>query len=67
MIIVQYTLPEAANMERTQKAAQEIEDYFLQNKTDSVKDIFSVAGYSFSGSRSNAGMALLNLKDWKRT
>jgi multidrug efflux pump len=66
ILIVQYTLPEGAEMSRTLKAAEEIDAYFLTQEKDSVQDVFSSVGFSFSGSAANTGMAFLNLKDWSK-
>ena len=64
IVIVQYTLPEGAEISRNVKVLEEIENYFLNEEKDNVEDIFAVAGFSFSGSSANSGMAFLNLKDW---
>jgi multidrug efflux pump len=64
IIIVQYTLPEGAEMSRSLKVADDIERYFLNEEKENIKDIFAVAGFGFGGSSANSGMAFLNLKDW---
>ncbi|WP_424244226.1 multidrug efflux pump [Elusimicrobium posterum] len=64
IVIVQYTLPEGAEISRNVKVLEEIEKYFLNEEKDNIEDVFAVAGFSFSGSSANSGMAFLNLKDW---
>lgn len=64
IVILQYSLPDGAEMSRTVEVGKEIENYFLSQESDNVKDFFCAAGFSFSGSAPNSGMAFLNLKDW---
>ncbi|MDR0734973.1 MAG: efflux RND transporter permease subunit [Elusimicrobiota bacterium] len=64
IVILQYSLPEGAEVSRTLKVADEIESYFLKEEKQNVKDIFVIAGFSFGGNGQNSGMAMLNLKDW---
>ncbi len=56
--------PVGATMARTEKALDQIEDYFIHEK-DAVASIFTVAGFSFSGSGQNAGIGFVLLKDWE--
>ena len=44
---------------------REVERHFLQDEKDAVQALFTVAGFSFSGSGQNAGIAFVRLKDWK--
>ncbi len=61
--MVQFSLPEGASFKRSVAVAKEIEHYFLEEEnTTSV--IFTISGFSFSGSGQNAGMAFVELKDW---
>lgn len=64
IILVQFTLPEGAEMSRTQKTARQVEDYFLKDEKDNVRDAFVVTGFSFGGGAQNSGMAFIKLKDW---
>ncbi|MCK8496674.1 efflux RND transporter permease subunit [Myxococcus fulvus] len=57
--------PVGATQERTMKVIEQLEDHFLEDEKDSVKALFSVQGFSFAGSGQNAGIAFINLRDWK--
>ena len=61
-LIANVQLPAGASLERTQSALSAVEDFAL--KQTEVKDIVTVAGFSFSGQGQNAGLAFINLKDW---
>ncbi|MDE1146554.1 MAG: efflux RND transporter permease subunit [Azospirillaceae bacterium] len=63
-VMVQYTLPVGATYARTDQVARTLEKYFMEEEKDTVKAVFTVAGFSFAGSGQNAGMAFLALKDW---
>ncbi len=45
--------------------AKRIEKHFLETEKDNVSTIFTVSGFNFSGGGQNAGMAFVNLKNWK--
>ncbi len=64
VMMVQVTLPANASAERTQNVLDEMTDWFLKNESDSVKSVFAVNGFSFSGRGQNSGMAFVKLKDW---
>lgn len=63
-IMVQYTLPPGAALGRTSEVAKQVEKYFMENEKDNINGIFTSAGFGFSGSGSNTGMAFVPLKDW---
>lgn len=62
--MVQFSLPEGASFKRSNAVAREIEGYFLNEETNNTEAIFTISGFSFSGSGQNAGMAFVALKDW---
>ena len=62
--MVQFSLPEGASFKRSDAVAREIEHYFLNEEGNNTEAIFTVSGFSFSGSGQNAGMAFIALKDW---
>ncbi|MGC3987728.1 MAG: efflux RND transporter permease subunit [Pseudorhodoferax sp.] len=64
-VMVQYTLPVGATMGRTVETSRQIENYFLTKEKDNTDVVFTVGGFNFSGSGQNAGMAFIELKDWK--
>ncbi|WP_342322361.1 efflux RND transporter permease subunit [Kosakonia sp. BYX6] len=63
-IMVQFTLPAGATATRTDAVAKKVTDWFLNNEKANTDAIFTVTGFSFSGSGQNAGMAFVSLKNW---
>ncbi|WPZ33747.1 efflux RND transporter permease subunit [Thalassobaculum sp. OXR-137] len=64
IMFAQISLPDNASQERTVEVLKKVERHFLENEKDNVNGLFTVAGFSFSGSGQNAGIAFINLKDW---
>ena len=56
--------PVGATQERTLESFAKLENHFLQNESELVESVFSVQGFSFSGSAQNSGMAFIKLKEW---
>jgi multidrug efflux pump len=56
--------PVGATMERTWRALDQVQNYFLKQESASVESIFTVAGFSFSGGGQNAGIGFVLLRDW---
>ncbi|WP_413733573.1 efflux RND transporter permease subunit [Sodalis sp. RH21] len=63
-VMVQYTLPAGATMNRTNQVSKAVETYFLDKEKANTEVIFTISGFNFSGSAQNAGMAFVALKDW---
>lgn len=63
-LLTQVQTPVGATQGRTLKALEQVQDHFLNNEKDSVKSIFTVAGFSFSGGGQNSGIGFVLLKDW---
>ena len=63
-LVVQYQLPAGATQQRTIELMGKLEDYFMSQ--DSVRGIFTLAGFSFAGRGQNAGLAFVNLKPWEQ-
>ncbi|WP_051218796.1 efflux RND transporter permease subunit [Oceanobacter kriegii] len=59
-----FNLPTGASLKRTSDVAREIEDYYLNDEKDNVNNVFTISGFSFSGTGQNTGMAFVSLKDW---
>jgi multidrug efflux pump len=64
ILFSQVQLPVGATQERTLGVLAQVEDHFLNNEQEAVKSVFTVAGFSFSGSGQNAGIAFVSMKDW---
>ncbi|ELA2606315.1 multidrug efflux RND transporter permease subunit EefB [Klebsiella aerogenes] len=65
-IMVQYTLPAGATAVRTAEVRRQVTDWFLTKEKANTEVIFTVDGFSFSGSGQNAGMAFVSLKNWSQ-
>lgn len=63
-IMVQFTLPVGASSERTAEVADRVKEYFLEAEANNTHAIFTLAGFRFSGSGQNGGMAFVSLKPW---
>jgi multidrug efflux pump len=56
--------PVGATQARTMESVKKVEEYFLGQEKDTVDSLFTVQGFSFSGSGQNNAMAFVKLKDW---
>jgi len=63
-MIVQVITPTGATQQRTMKSLEAVERHFLEDEKDTVASIFTVQGFSFSGSGQNTGMGFVRLRDW---
>ncbi|MBY5991469.1 efflux RND transporter permease subunit [Ferrimonas balearica] len=54
-------LPTGSTQSQTVEVLKKAESYFLENETDSVASVFAVAGFSFAGRGSNAGIMFMNM------
>jgi len=63
-LMVMYTLPAGASMSRTDDVTKQVENYFLTKEKNNIDYMFTISGFNFSGSGSNAGMAFIALKNW---
>ena len=59
-----FVLPAGATQERTLEVLKKVEQHFLETEKDSVRAIFTVAGFSFGGSGQHMGIGFVNLKHW---
>jgi HAE1 family hydrophobic/amphiphilic exporter-1 len=65
VLLVQAMLPANSTLEQTQQVMDRVKNYFLNDEKDAVESCFTVSGMSLSGQGQNAGLAFVNLKDWK--
>ncbi len=56
--------PVGATLPRTVKALDQVADYFLSQEKAAVAEVFTWAGWSFSGIGQNSGVGFVLLKDW---
>ena len=64
VLFTQVTLPAGATQERTSNVLRKVEQHFLENEKDSVRSIFTAAGFSFAGGGQNMGLGFVGMKDW---
>ena len=64
MVFVQ--APVGATAIRTNQVLDKVQDHFLKTESKVVDSIFTVQGFSFSGSGQNAGIGFILLKDWSK-
>lgn len=57
-------LPNGAPQGRTEEVIKKIETYYLDKEKDAIQDVFSVSGFSFTGSGQNYGIVFAKLKDF---
>ncbi|QTF09477.1 efflux RND transporter permease subunit [Brenneria izadpanahii] len=57
-------LPAGSTQENTQKVMDRLTNYYLENEKNTVRSVFTVSGFGFSGRGQNAGLAFASLKDW---
>ncbi len=64
VMFTQMTLPVGATKERSIGVMDRIEQHYLQNEKETVRSVFSIIGFSFSGRGQNNGIAFVGLRDW---
>ena len=64
MVFVQ--APVGATAIRTNKVLDKVQDHFLDTEKSTVDSMFTVQGFSFSGSGQNSGIGFILLKDWDK-
>ncbi|WED43850.1 efflux RND transporter permease subunit [Legionella cardiaca] len=64
MLLTMMQLPAGATIERTQKVADQVTDYYLTKEKNNVVSVFTVVGFGFNGQGQNTGLAFVTLKDW---
>ena len=57
-------MPPGATMERTDEVLTKIRDYLRHEEAEGVRNVQTVAGYSFIGSGQNVGQVFIGLHDW---
>ena len=57
--------PSGATVERTMESVKKVEDYYLQQETDTVEHLFTVTGFSFAGAAQNVALGFIALEPWE--
>ena len=58
--------PVGATANRTNAVLDKVQDHFLNNENKLVDSVFTVEGFSFSGTGQNSGIGFVLLKDWDK-
>ena len=64
IVLAQVMMPTGSTMEQTLEISRGINEYFKANEKDSVANVMTLTGVSFSGRSQNNGMVFAKLKDW---
>jgi multidrug efflux pump len=62
VMFTQVMLPAGATQERSLEVLRKVEEQFLEKEKDTVRALFTVAGFSFGGSGQNMGIGFVNLR-----
>jgi HAE1 family hydrophobic/amphiphilic exporter-1 len=65
VLFVQAVLPANSTLEQTKQVMDGVNDYFVNDEKDAVQSCMTISGINLSGQGQNAGLAFVNLKDWK--
>ena len=64
ILLTQVQLPVGSTQGQTLEVLDKVEHYFLEEESEAVESVFTVAGFSFAGQGQNSGLAFVRLKDW---
>ncbi len=65
IMFAQAQLPPGSTGEQTLEVLKKMEQHFLVDEAENVEGMFTVSGFSFSGSGQNQAFAFVRLKDWE--
>lgn len=65
VLIIMAELPAGANLDQTQAILDKASNYYLNEESEAVSEVMSVAGFSMAGRGQNVGLAFVKLKDWE--
>ena len=66
VMFVMVQTPAGTSRERTQQVMEQVRSTFQENEGDNIDSVLTLAGFSFAGRGQNAGMAIIQLKDWSQ-
>lgn len=64
VVVMTIELPPGATLDQTQSVLDKAAEHFRKTESESITDVFTVSGFSFTGRGQNMGMGFLKLKDW---
>ncbi len=59
-------LPSGASADRTAAVIHQVETYYREHESDTIKSYFSIVGFGFAGVGQNQGLMFVQLKDWSQ-
>ena len=65
VIIMMVELPPGSTLDQTESVLTKATNYFKTQEANSVKETFTVAGFSLMGRGQNVGLGFIKLKDWE--
>jgi multidrug efflux pump len=57
--------PAGSTTARTQKGLDLVRDHFLKDAGAAIRGVYTINGFSFSGTGQNSGIAFMPMKEWK--
>ena len=64
LMFTQVQLPVGATMERTRGVLDQIEHYYAEKESKTIKTVFCVTGFSFTGRGQNTGQCYIQMYHW---
>ena len=64
LMFSQVILPVGATMERTRGVLEQVEAYYDQEESDTIKTVYCVTGFSFVGRGQNNGQCYIQMHHW---
>ena len=64
IIFAMAILPAGSTLEQTKAVLSKMDQHFRETEKEAVDSVMAVAGFSFSGSGENMGIAFVRMRDW---
>lgn len=64
LMFTQVQLPIGATMERTRGVLEQVERYYAEQESKTIKTVFCVTGFSFTGRGQNTGQCYIQMYHW---
>jgi len=63
-MFTQIAMPSGTTMEETERAIDQVRDYYLKTEKANVQAVFTISGFGFVGQSQNVGIAFVKLRPW---
>ncbi|MBK8131745.1 MAG: efflux RND transporter permease subunit [Gammaproteobacteria bacterium] len=64
LMFTQVQLPVGATMERTRGILEQVEQYYAEKESETIKTVYCVTGFSFTGRGQNSGQCYIQMYHW---